>query len=84
MRLPVGSNNLSEEPGFPLFVLLFPLGGLIALPFFDLLLELGRFGVLFALYCSCHTSPETLGFIWKLLVDRGNDFGGREKGFEVQ
>ena len=84
VRFPVGSHSVSKEPWLPLFHLLFPLSGLVALPFFDLLLELGRFRVLFALYCTCHASPETLGFVWKLLVDRGDDFGGREQGSEVQ
>lgn len=84
IRLPVGRNSVSEEPWLPLFVLFFPLGSLVALPFFDLLLELGRFRVLFALYRICNAGPETLGFIRKLLIDRGNDFGSREKGSEVQ
>lgn len=84
IRLPVSSNSVSKEPWLPLLVLLFPLGGFVALPFFDLLLKLGRFRVLFALYRTCDASPETLGFIWELLIDRGNDFGGREKGSEVQ
>lgn len=84
IRLPVGSNSVSEESWLPLFILLFPLGGLVALPFFNLLLQLGRFGVLFALYRTCDTGPKPLRFIRKLLVDRGNDFGGREEGSEVQ
>ena len=84
IRLSVGSNRVSEESWLPLFILLFPLGGLVALPFFDLLLELGRFRVLFALYRTCDASPETLRLVRKLLVDRGNDFGGREEGSEVQ
>ncbi len=78
IRLPVGSNSICEEPRLPLLILLFPLGGLVALPFFNLLLELGRFRVLFAFYRTSDASPEPLGLIWKLLVDRGNDFGGRE------
>ena len=82
--LPTGGNSICEEPRLPLFVLIFSLGGLVALPFFDLLLEFGRFRVLLALYRTCDASPETLGFIWKLLVDRGNNFGGREKGSEIQ
>ena len=84
IRLPIGSNSVSEEPWLPLFLLLLPLGRLVTLPFFDLLLELGRFRVLFALYRTCNASPETLGFVWKLLIDRWNDLCGREKGFEVQ
>lgn len=78
IRLPVGSNRVSEESWLPLFILFFPLGGLVALPFFDLLLELGRFCVLLTLYRLCDASPKTLRFIRKLLVDRGNDFGGRK------
>lgn len=84
IRLPIGSNSLSKEPWLPFFVSVFPLGSLVALPFFDVLLELGGFRVLFALYRTCDVSPETLGFVWELLVDRGYDFGGREKGSEVQ
>lgn len=84
IRLPVESNSVSEEPWLPLFVLFFPFGGLVALPLFNLLLELGRFRVLFALYRTRNASPETLGLVWKLLVDRGDDFCGREKRPEVQ
>ena len=84
IRLPIGCNSVSEEPWLPLFVLLLPLSGLVALPFFDLLLELGGFRVLSTFYRTCDASPEALGFIWELLVDRGDNFGGREKGSEVQ
>lgn len=80
VRLPIGSNSVNEEPWHPLFILFCPLGGLVALPFFNFLLKLGRFRVLLALYRTCDASPETLGFIWKLLVDWGNNFGRREKG----
>lgn len=80
VRLPIGSNSVNEESWHPLFVLLCPLGGLVALAFFNFLLKLGRFRVLLALYRTCDTSPETLRFIGKLLVDRGNNFGRREKG----
>ena len=80
LRLSAGSNSVNEESWLPLFVFLCPLGGLVALPFFDFLLELGRFRVLLALNRTSDASPETLGFIWKLLVDWGNNFGSREKG----
>ena len=82
--LPVGSNRVSKESWLPVFILLLPLRSLVTLPFLDLLLELGRFRVLFALYGPCDAGPETLRFIRKLLVERRNDFGGREKGSEVQ
>ena len=82
--LPVSSNRVSKESWFPLFVLLLPLRSLVTLPFLDLLLELGRFRVLFAIDRPCDTGPETLRFIRKLLIERGNDFGSREKGSEVQ
>ena len=81
---PVGSDSVSEEPWSPFFVLLLPLAGLVALSFFDLLLELGCLRILSALYRTCDASPESLGFIRKLLVERGNDFRGREKRSEVQ
>ena len=83
IRLPIGSDSVSEEPWLPVFVFLFSLGGLVALSLFDLLLELSRFGVLFALYCTGDAGPETLGFIWKLLVNRGDDLGSREKWSKV-
>ena len=82
--LPIGSNRVSKESWLPVFVLLLPLSSLVTLPFLDLLLEFGRFRVLFALYGSCDGGPETLRFIRKLLIERGNDFGSREKGSEVQ
>ena len=82
--LPVGSNRVSKESWLPVFVLLLPLRSLVTLPFLNLLLELGRFRVLLALYGPCDAGPETLRFIRKLLIERGNDFGGREKGSEVQ
>ena len=84
IRLPVGSDSVGEEPWLPFFILLRPLGGLVALPFFDLLLESSRFRVLFALYRTSNASPETLGFVGKLLVNRGNNFGSREKRSKVQ
>ena len=82
--LPVGSNRVSKESWLPVFVLLLPLRSLVTLPFLNLLLELGRFRVLLALYGPRDAGPETLRFIRKLLIERGNGFGGREKGSEVQ
>ena len=82
--LSIGSNRVGKESWLPVFVLLLPLRSLITLPFLDLLLEFGGFRVLFALYGFCDAGPETLRFIRKLLIERGNDFGSREKGSEVQ
>ena len=64
-----GCNSVREESGLPLFALLFPLVGFLALPLFELLFQLCGFVELFAFYCGGNGGPEALRLVGELFVE---------------
>lgn len=68
-----------EKDGLPCFIALFTLAGFFALLFLELDFEVGCFGELLGEDCFSDAAPECKGFICKLLLFWGKNFGGDVK-----
>lgn len=83
LGLPQRRHRRREEPRPPVIALVLALGGFLALPLFELLLDFCGLGVLLGEDSGGDGGPEAAGFVGELGGGWGDDFGDGEEGFEV-